>query len=61
MRFIDIKTDYAFKKVFGSENSKEILFSFLNSISELNYKIIDMKSISKSTGLTIEQLKSLNK
>jgi len=24
MRFLDIKTDYAFKKVFGSENSKDI-------------------------------------
>ena len=25
MRFLNIKTDYAFKKVFGSENSKNIL------------------------------------
>jgi predicted transposase/invertase (TIGR01784 family) len=32
MRFLDVKTDYAFKKVFGSENSKDILISFLNSI-----------------------------
>ena len=35
MRFLDIKTDYAFKKVFGSENSKNILKSFLNSTLEL--------------------------
>ena len=36
MTFLDIKTDYAFKKVFGSETSKEILISFLNSIIEFN-------------------------
>lgn len=40
MKFLDIKTDYAFKKVFGSENSKEILLSFLNSILDLN--IVDL-------------------
>jgi len=32
MNFLDVKTDFAFKKVFGSEQSKEILISFLNSI-----------------------------
>lgn len=32
MRFLDVKTDFAFKKVFGSEQSKEILISFLNAI-----------------------------
>jgi len=32
MRFLDVKTDYAFKKVFGSENSKEVLMSFLNAL-----------------------------
>ncbi len=32
MRFLDVRTDYAFKKVFGSEESKEILISFLNSV-----------------------------
>ena len=31
MRFLDVKTDYAFKKVFGSEGSKGILLSFLNA------------------------------
>ena len=40
MKFLDIKTDYAFKKVFGSENSKDILLSFLNSILEIN--IVDL-------------------
>lgn len=32
MRFISPKVDYAFKKIFGSEHSKEILISFLNAI-----------------------------
>ena len=40
MRFFDIKTDYAFKKVFGSENSKDILLSFLNAL--LEYNIVDL-------------------
>ena len=39
MRFLNIKTDYAFKKVFGSENSKNILKSFLNSTLELSAPI----------------------
>lgn len=34
MRFLDVKTDYAFKRVFGSEDSKPILISFLNAILE---------------------------
>ena len=32
MKFLDVKTDFAFKKVFGSEGSKDILVSFLNSL-----------------------------
>lgn len=32
MNFLDIKTDFAFKKVFGSEESKDILIDFLNSV-----------------------------
>jgi len=31
MKFLDVKTDYAFKKVFGSDGSKAILLSFLNA------------------------------
>jgi len=34
MRFLDVKTDFAFKKVFGSENSTEILIDFLNAVLE---------------------------
>ena len=32
MKFLDIKTDFAFKKVFGSEDSKIRLISFLNAV-----------------------------
>ena len=32
MKFINPKTDYAFKKIFGSDQSQEILISFLNAI-----------------------------
>ena len=32
MQFLDVKTDYAFKKVFGSVDSKDKLISFLNAI-----------------------------
>lgn len=37
MNFLDVKTDYAFKKIFGSDTSKEILISFLNAAK--NYSI----------------------
>jgi len=36
MKFLDIKTDFAFKKVFGSVESKDILIDFLNSLIEFN-------------------------
>ena len=32
MIFINPKIDFAFKKIFGSEDSKDILISFLNSL-----------------------------
>jgi predicted transposase/invertase (TIGR01784 family) len=34
MRFLDVKTDFAFKKVFGSETSTAILIDFLNAVLE---------------------------
>ncbi|PIF04234.1 MAG: transposase [Arcobacter sp.] len=38
MNFLDVKTDYAFKKVFGSDTSKDILISFLNALVYDNRK-----------------------
>ena len=36
MNFVDVKTDFAFKKVFGSNGSKDLLISFLNSVIEFD-------------------------
>jgi predicted transposase/invertase (TIGR01784 family) len=35
MQFADVKTDIAFKKVFGDERHKEILIGFLNAVLDL--------------------------
>jgi len=35
MRFVDVKNDVAFRKIFGDENKKEILMSFLNAVLDL--------------------------
>lgn len=45
MQFVDIKNDVAFRKIFGNENRKEVLISFLNAVLLLqdNYKIVDVK------------------
>jgi predicted transposase/invertase (TIGR01784 family) len=44
MKFLDVKTDYAFKKVFGSNENKPLLIRFLNSviIFSHNAKIKDL-------------------
>ncbi|MCT7953675.1 Rpn family recombination-promoting nuclease/putative transposase [Laspinema palackyanum] len=41
MRFINPKTDIAFKKIFGSEQSKDILISFLNAMLYEGQPIIE--------------------
>jgi predicted transposase/invertase (TIGR01784 family) len=35
MKFVDVKNDIAFRKIFGNENKSEILISFLNAVLEL--------------------------
>ena len=37
MRFLNPKTDFAFKKIFGSETSRDILLSFLNAVLGLEH------------------------
>jgi hypothetical protein len=32
MKFVDVKNDVAFRKIFGNENKKVILISFLNAV-----------------------------
>jgi hypothetical protein len=36
MKFVDLKNDIAFRKIFGNENKKEILISFLNAVLKLD-------------------------
>ena len=36
MKFVDVKNDIAFRKIFGNENRKESLISFLNAILDFN-------------------------
>ena len=62
MQFLDVKTDYAFKKVFGSETSKDTLISFLNALVYQNKstKIADLV-ISRAGGITIAELASFHK
>lgn len=58
MRFINPRTDYAFKKIFGSEHSHEILISFLNALLGLrggnaitSVDILDPYNAPKISGL----------
>ena len=57
MRFINPKTDLAFKKIFGSEGSKPILISFLNAILHqgepviVDLEIVDPYSIPRLEGM----------
>ncbi|MBF0343065.1 MAG: Rpn family recombination-promoting nuclease/putative transposase [Nitrospirae bacterium] len=36
MQFVDVRSDIAFKKIFGNEGKKEILISFLNAVLDLS-------------------------
>ncbi|KJU81389.1 hypothetical protein MBAV_006419 [Candidatus Magnetobacterium bavaricum] len=36
MRFVDVKSDIAFKRIFSNENKKDILISFLNAVLDLS-------------------------
>jgi len=44
MKFADVKNDIAFRKIFGNENKKEVLISFLNAILDFEekHKIMDV-------------------
>jgi predicted transposase/invertase (TIGR01784 family) len=44
MKFADVKNDIAFRKIFGNENKKEVLISFLNATLDFEdkYKITDV-------------------
>ena len=58
MIFINPKTDYAFKKIFGSTESKDILISFLNAlIYEGNPTIEDLEIINPNLPPIVQGLK----
>ncbi|MEG3901394.1 Rpn family recombination-promoting nuclease/putative transposase [Microcoleus sp. B4-C5] len=58
MIFINPKTDYAFKKIFCSSESKDILISFLNAlIYEGNPTIQDLEIINQNLPRQLESLK----
>ncbi|MCI0691615.1 Rpn family recombination-promoting nuclease/putative transposase [candidate division KSB1 bacterium] len=44
MKFADPRTDFAFKKIFGNEQAKDVLISFLNAVLHLDqaHAIIDV-------------------
>ena len=47
MKFVDVKNDVAFRKIFGNEQKKVIIISFLNAVLNLeeNSKIIDVNLV----------------
>ena len=58
MRFINPKTDFAFKKIFGSTDSQDILISFLNALIYDGEPIIqDLKIIDPYLAATVIGLK----
>ena len=58
MTFINPKTDYAFKRIFGSSESKDILISFLNAmIYDGNPTIADLEIINPNLPPKVEGLK----
>lgn len=59
MRFLDVKTDFAFKKVFGSERSKPLLINFLNAILDYtgDYAITDLTIIDPYQAPVIKGMK----
>ncbi|MGB7056622.1 MAG: PD-(D/E)XK nuclease family transposase, partial [Geitlerinemataceae cyanobacterium] len=57
-RFINPKTDYAFKKIFGSAQSKDILISFLDAfIYDGNPTIEDLEIINPNLPPQLQGLK----
>ena len=59
MKFADPKNDIAFKKIFGNENKREILMSFLNSVLDFkgNQEIVDLTLVNPFQIPKIEALK----
>jgi predicted transposase/invertase (TIGR01784 family) len=59
MRFVNPKNDIAFKKIFGNEERKEILISFLNAVLDLSddREIADLEILNPYQSPKVEALK----
>jgi len=42
-RYINPRTDFGFKRIFGSESNKDLLIHFLNSVLDLDDKIVNLE------------------
>jgi len=60
MQFVDIKNDIAFRKIFGNENKKIILISFLNAVMKLedSSRIADVEILNPYQLPIIKNLKA---
>lgn len=60
MQFVDVKNDIAFRKIFGNENKKIILISFLNAVMKLKDKdaIVDVEILNPYQLPIIKNLKA---
>ncbi|MBF0190731.1 MAG: Rpn family recombination-promoting nuclease/putative transposase [Magnetococcales bacterium] len=60
MKFIDPRIDFAFKKIFGSEDAKDILISFLESLLGLDgdRRIVELTILDPFLAPRIKELKS---
>jgi hypothetical protein len=57
--FVDPKNDVAFRKIFGDENKKEILISFLNNILEFSGTDKEIMDITIKNPYQVPKLKEL--
>ncbi len=58
MKFVDPKTDIAFKKIFGNDAHKSILIEFLNEMLELDYPIESVDILNSYQPQKFEGLKN---
>ena len=59
MQFIDVTTDFAFKKVFGSRQSKDILISFLNALLDFSeHPIVNLTIVDPYQPSLVAKLKN---
>ncbi len=57
--FADPKTDFVFKRIFGSEVHKPLLIKLLNALLELegDHRIVDLRYLSSEQHVPVEELK----